>query len=215
MIPLAGSLLQGGDTTSKVYVLDTLGDVAGGLLFTLVLVYLLSHWDSFIVLGFLNLFAASIMVSYRVLPILCLLGIVMLAARPFDVTAVSWRFPGQEIVLNKNTPFAQLTISKTGKQLNVLQDAIPLFSTGDLDMETVAHLPLCQVKEGARVLLIAGGVFGTLEEVSRHNPERIDYVELDPAILNLDKLIHRSLDRSFVHVHVGDGRLFVKKTASL
>jgi hypothetical protein len=73
----------------------------------------------------------------------------MLAARPFDVTSLSWRFPGQEIVLNKNTPFAQLTISKTGKQLNVLQDAIPLFSTGDLDMETVAHLPLCQVREGA------------------------------------------------------------------
>ncbi len=212
MIPLAGSLLQGRDTTSKVYVVDTMGYVGGGLLFSLVLVYWLPHWDSFIVLGFLNLFAASIMVSYRVLPILCLLGIVMLAARPFDVTSLSWRFPGQEIVLNKNTPFAQLTISKTGKQLNVLQDAIPLFSTGDLDMETIAHLPLCQVKEGARVLLIAGGVFGTLEEISRHNPERIDYVELDPAILNLDKLIHRSLDRSFVHVHVGDGRLFVKKT---
>ena len=61
--------------------------------------------------------------------------------------------------------------------------------------------------------MIAGGVFGTLEEISRHNPERIDYVELDPAILNLDKLIHRSLARSVVHVHIGDGRLFVKKTA--
>ncbi len=213
MIPIAGSLLQGKDTTSKVYVVDTIGDIGGGLLFSLVLVFWLSHWDSFILLGFLNLFAASIMVSRRVLPILCLLGLVMLAARPFDVTSLSWRFPGQEIVLNKNTPFAQLTISKTGKQLNVLQDAIPLFSTGDLDMETVAHLPLCQVSEGARVLLIAGGVFGTLEEISRHNPERIDYVELDPAILNLDKLIHGSLARPFIRVHVGDGRLFVKKTS--
>jgi spermidine synthase len=212
MIPLAGSLLQGRDTTSKVYVWDTLGDIGGGLLFSLVLVYWLSHWDTLIVLGLLNLFAASIMVPFRALPIPCVLGFVMLAAGPFDVTALAWRFPGQEIVLNKNTPFAQLTISKTGKQLNVLQDAIPLFSTGDLDMETMAHLPLCQVGEGARVLLIAGGVFGTLEEISRHNPERIDYVELDPAILNLDKLLHRSLVRSFIHVHVGDGRLFVKKT---
>ncbi len=212
MIPLAGSLLQERDTTSKVYVLDTLGDIGGGLLFSLVLVYWLSHWDSFIVLGLLNLFAASFMVSYRVLPILGSLGLVMLAARPFDVRALSWRFPGQEMILNKNTPFAQLTISKTGKQLNVLQDAIPLFSTGDLDMETIAHLPLCQVRERASVLLIAGGVFGTLEEISRHDPERIDYVELDPAILNLDKLIYESLARSFIHVHVGDGRLFVKKT---
>ena len=213
MIPLAGSLLQGKDTTSKVYIVDTLGDVGGGLLFSLLLVYLLSHWDSFIALGFLNLFAAFTMLSYKVLPVLCLLGFGMLATRSFDVSTLSWRFPGQEVILNKNTPFAQLTISKIGRQLNVMQDAIPLFSTGDLDMETVAHLPLCQVREGARVLLIAGGVFGTLEEISRHNPEHIDYVELDPAILDLDKLIHRSLSRSFVHVHVGDGRLFVKKTS--
>lgn len=213
MIPLAGSMLDGKDTTSQVYVVDTLGDIGGGLLFSLVLVYLLSHWDSFVVLGILNLFAASMMLSYRMLPVVCLLGLGILAARPFDVASLSWHFPGQEIILNKNTPFAQLTISKTGRQLNVLQDAIPLFSTGDLDMEAVAHLPLCQVKEGAKVLLVAGGVFGTLEEISRHDPERIDYVELDPAILNLDKLIHRSLARSFVHVHVGDGRLFVKKTS--
>ena len=213
MIPLAGSLLQEKDTTSKVYVVDTLGDIGGGLLFSLVLVYLLSHWDSVVALGFLNLFAASIMLSYKTLPVVCVLGFGMLAVRPFNVTALSWRFPGQEIILNKNTPFAQLTISKTGRQLNVLQDAIPLFSTGDLDMETVAHLPLCQVREGARVLLIAGGVFGTLDEIAEHHPERIDYVELDPAILELDKMIHKSLARYFVHVHVGDGRLFVKKTS--
>jgi spermidine synthase len=213
MIPLAGSLLQGKEVTSKVYVVDTLGDIGGGLLFSLVFVYLLSHWDSFLVLGFLNLFAAFTMLTYKVLPVVCLLGLGMLVARPFDVTSLSWRFPGQEIILTKNTPFAQLTISRTGKQLNVLQDAIPLFSTGDLDMETVAHLPLCQVREGAKVLLIAGGVFGTLEEISRHNPQRIDYVELDPAILDLDRLIHSSLAHPFVHVHVGDGRLFVKKTS--
>jgi len=212
MIPLAGSLLEKKDTTSKVYVMDTLGDIGGGLLFSLVLVYFLSHWDSFVVLGFLNLFAAFVMLSYKVLPVVCLLGFGMLIARPLDMSMLAWRFPGQEIILNKNTPFAQLTISKTGRQLNVLQDAVPLFSTGNLDMETVAHLPLCQVKEGASVLLIAGGVFGTLEEISKHDPERIDYVELDPAILDLDNLIHRSLARSIVHTHVGDGRLFVKKT---
>lgn len=211
MIPVAGGLWHGKDTASKVYVWDIIGDIGGGLLFSFVLVFWLSHWDSFILLGFLNLFAASIMLSYRLLPPLCLLGLLMMAARPFDVTALSWRFPGQEIILNKNTPFAQLTISKTGRQLNVLQDAVPLFSTGDLDTEMIAHLPLCQVGEGASVLLIAGGVFGTLEEISKHKPDRTDYVELDPAILDLDNLIHRSLPRPFIHVHVGDGRLFVKK----
>lgn len=212
MLPLAGSLRTEPDVPSRVYIADTLGDVGGGLIFSFVLVYLLSHWDSLVVLGILNLGAAFVMLPGRSLPLLCLLGLGMVLARPFDRTALSWRFPGQEITLSKNTPFAQLTISQTGQQLNVFQDAIPLFSTGDLDVETVAHLPLCQVQEGARVLLIAGGVFGTVQEIAKHHPKRIDYVELDPAIIDLDKRIHGSLRHPFVHVHTGDGRLFVKKT---
>lgn len=212
MLPIAGALLKGKDTASRVYIADTLGDITGGLLFSLVLVYTLSHWDSLAVLGLLNLLAgAMMMTSYAGLPVLVLLGLGMVAARPLDLSTLSLRFPGQELILHKNTPFAQLTISKTGKQLNVLQDAIPLYSTGDLDMESVAHLPLCQVKQGANILLIAGGVFGTIEEIAKHRPKHIDYVELDPAILELDKLIDKSLSYPFVQVHVGDGRLFVKQ----
>jgi spermidine synthase len=211
MLPIAGALLKGKDTTSRVYIADTLGDIAGGLLFSFVLVYTLSHWDSLAVLGMLNLLAGAMMTSYAGLPVLALLGIGILAARPLDLSTLSLRFPGQELIVHKNTPFAQLTISKTGEQINVLQDAIPLYSTGDLDMESVAHLPLCQIEQGADILLIAGGVFGTIEEIAKHRPKRVDYVELDPAILDLDKLIDRSLSYPFVQVYVGDGRLFVKQ----
>lgn len=214
MLPVAGALLEGKDTTSKVYIVDNMGDIAGGLLFSLLFVYALSHWDSLVALGLLNLFAAAVMTSRALLPVLVIMGLGMLVARPLDLHTLSWRFPGQNLILHKNTPFAQLTISKTGQQLNVLQDAIPLFSTGDLDMEAVAHLPLCQAGQGANVLLIGGGIFGTIEEIAKHKPRRIDYVELDPAILDLDRLVDRSLSHAFVRVHVGDGRLFMKKTAA-
>lgn len=214
MIPVAGALLEGEKTTTKVYIVDTIGDIAGGLLFSLLFVYALSHWDSLVVVGLLNLFAAAVMTSYAVVPVLVLLGLSMLVARPLHMSTLSWRFPGQDVVFHKNTPFAQLTISRTGRQLNVLQDAIPLFSTDNLEMEAVAHLPLCQVGRGGKILLIGGGVFGTILEIAKHKPRQIDYVELDSAILDLDKLIGRSLSRPFVRVHVGDGRLFIKKTTT-
>jgi len=214
MIPLAGALLRGKETTRKVYIVDTVGDIAGGLLFSLLFVYTLSHWDSLVVVGLLNLSAAAIMTSYAVVPVLVLLGLSMLAARPLDMPTLSWRFPGQDLVFHKNTPFAQLTISRSGRQLNVLQDAIPLFSTHNLDMEAVAHLPLCQVGQGANILLIGGGIFGTILEIAKHKPGRIDYVELDSAILDLDVRLDRSLSHPFVRVHVGDGRLFIKKAAT-
>ncbi|MBN1842651.1 MAG: hypothetical protein JW883_10275 [Deltaproteobacteria bacterium] len=214
MIPVAGALLQGKETTSKVYIADTIGDIAGGLIFSLVFVYTLSHWDSLVCLGLLNLLAAAVMTSYAGIPVLVVLGLGMLTARPLHMSTLSWRFPGQKVIVHKNTPFAQLTISKTDQQINVLQDAIPLFSTGNLDMEAVAHLPLCQVEQKSNILLIAGGVFGTIQKIAEHRPNRIDYVELDPAILDLDTLIGCSLSHPFVHVHVGDGRLFVKKAAT-
>jgi spermidine synthase len=214
MLPVAGALLGVRGTTSKVYIADTMGDIAGGLLFSLVFVYALSHWDSLVALGMLNLFAAAMMTSYIALPLLVLLGLGVLAARPLDHHTLSWRFPGQTVILHKNTPFAQLTISKTGQQLNVLQDAIPLFSSNDLEREAVAHLPLCQVPQGASILLVSGGIFGTIEEIAKHKPRQIDYVELDPAILDLDRLIGQVLSLPFVRVHVGDGRLFIKRSAA-
>ena len=214
MIPIAGALLHGRETTSKVYIADTIGDISGGLLFSLLFVYTLSHWDSMVCLGVLNLFAAALMTSGRGAFLLIVLGLGMVMTRPLHGVTTSWRFPGQQILLHKNTPFAQLTISKTGQQLNVLQDAIPLFSTDDLEMEAKAHLPLCQVPAGASVLLIAGGVFGTVDEIAKHHPAHIDYVELDPAIIDLDKMISQSLVRPFVQAHTGDGRLFIKKATS-
>ncbi|MFO8240971.1 MAG: hypothetical protein R6T90_08235 [Dissulfuribacterales bacterium] len=215
MLPLAGALLKGNkDTASSVYIADNLGDIAGGLLFSFILVYTLSHWDSLVILGMLNLLAGAMMTSYAGLPLLVLVGLGIMAARPLDFSTLSLRFPGQKLIVHKNTPFAQLTISETGEQINVLQDAIPLYSTGDLDMESLVHLPLCQLEQGADILLIAGGVFGSIEEIAKHRPRRVDYVELDPAILDLNKLIDKRLHYPFVQVYVGDGRLFVKQTAT-
>jgi len=214
MIPVAGTLLKGRETTRKVFFADTVGDIGGGLLFSLVFVYTLSHWDSMVCLGLLNLFAAAAMTCRGGHFFLVVLALGMVLARPFQGITMSWRFPGQQVILHKNTPFAQLTISKTGQQLNVLQDAIPLFSTNALEMEAKAHIPLCQVQEGANVLLIAGGVFGTIDEIAKHHPARVDYVELDPAIVDLDRVIGGSLKHPFVRVHIGDGRLFVKKASA-
>ena len=214
MIPLAGSFLSGTQTTTRVYIADTIGDILGGLLFSLALVYLFPHWVSLIFLGLLNLLAAAMM-AHRPFQFvgLATVALSVLMSFPLDQETVSWRFPGQEIILHKSTPFGQLTVTRTGKQRNVFQDAIPAYSTQDLDMEATAHLPLSQVDKGARVLLIAGGVFGTIDEILKHDPERIDYVELDPAILDLAETLNRPPFPSNVHTHIGDGRLFIKKAS--
>ncbi|MGA1869426.1 MAG: hypothetical protein ACMUJM_12880 [bacterium] len=211
MIPIAGCLLKEKETTSKVYIADICGDLIGGILFSLVFVYILSHWATLVCLGVANLIAAGIMASGSFLPALGILMLCVILSFPLNKKSLSLRLPGQDLIMHKNTPFAQISITKSGEQLNVLLDAIPLFSYNDLRAEAMAHIPMSQVKEGARVLLIAGGVFGTLKEIIKHHPEHIDYVELDPSIVALDEQIDHILSHPSIVTHIGDGRLFVKK----
>ena len=215
MIPIAGCLLNDDQTTSCVYITDICGDILGGVLFSLIFVYFFSHWTTFVCLATLNLIAACIMISIKSIPfmlsIISSIVIVIILVLPLDKRSLSLRFPAQELIMNKNTPFAQISITKSNGQLNVLQDAIPLFSNNDNRVEAMAHIPMSQVKKGANVLLIAGGVFGSLKHIIEHEPKRIDYVELDPSIVALDAKIDQVLDNPIIHTHIGDGRLFIKR----
>lgn len=211
LIPLAASLLPWRDAPSAVYLIDLGGEIIGGLGFSFLFVYLLSHWGVMMVVGLGNLAVAVFFSSPRLRLLPPLLATAIAFSLPLNLSTLSWQMPGQKILLHKNTPFAQLSITRSGQQLNVLSGGIPLFSSGDYRTEALAHIPMIQVREGARVLLIGGGVFGTILEILKHNPSRIDYVELDPVILSMDRQIYRSLSRPSIHAHVGDGRLFIKK----
>jgi spermidine synthase len=152
-------------------------------------------------------------------------------ARPLDRATAGWRFPGQTVILRRETPFAQITVTRSGRQENVYQDAIPLYSSGDLAAETRVHPALCQVPVGSEVLLVGGGVFGGLREAARHAPATIDYVEPDRAIFALapDSLpepftgdennrrisqASSAILRGQVRLHAGDGRAFVQSHRS-
>lgn len=211
MIPLIARLMSTKDTPAMVYIIDLSGDILGGLLFSFVFVYAFSHWETLIVIGLANLLAALILCFPKLWFIPLTLALAMVFISPLNLSTLSWRTPGQKILLQKNTPFSQLTITQSGQQLNVLSDGLPLFSTDDYGVEAIVHIPLSQVQQNAKVLLISGGVFGTLREMLKHNPSRIDYVELDPAILEMDSKIYRVLHSPIIHTHVGDGRMFVKR----
>jgi spermidine synthase len=215
ILPVAGCLLKEKDTPRKVYIADAIGDIAGGLLFSLVLVYLFSHWSTLIILGLINLLAGLIIASSSAaIPVVTILAVGLFCSLPIDTVTQSWHFPGQQLLTLKNTRYAQLGITKSEEQLNVLQDAVPLFSTENPETEALAHLSLSQIEKPDAVLLISGGIFGTIKELSKHHPSHIDYVELDPAILELAPMIsHHGLNNPIVHTHIGDGRLFIKKTS--
>ena len=220
----AGSRLYGDDvatSTGSVYLLEALGSAAGGILAGLVLVRYVAPLEIALGLGLLNLLAAASLVMRsrlaRGAAMGALAGIAVLLALPFGIPrleAVSlerfWR--GFHLVADRNSVYGNLAVVRTDGVSSLYENGLDLFNVPDpAAAEEAVHYALLEHPWPRSLLLIGGGVNGSLAEALKHaSLERIDYVELDPAILDLFPI--RKDPR--VHVHVTDGRLFLKTTAS-
>jgi spermidine synthase len=91
----------------------------------------------------------------------------------------------------------------------------------DFYAEESVHLALLEHPEPQQVLLLGGGMSGSLKEILKHNAvQHIDYVELDPTVIQMakDQLPASEtviLKNSRISYHFFDGRFFLKSHASI
>jgi spermidine synthase len=243
MVPVLGRLAAGdppasislgdGGGTRWAYALDSAGSAGGGLLLGFTLAAGLPHGFCLALAGSPHGLMAVLYGSaasghrrshpgdrFTVLGFAALIAVLFSVGPRIDRATLGWRYPGQEILLVRDTPFGQLAVTRTGTQRNLLQDAIPLTSTGDLSAETRVHPALCQVPEGAQVLLLGGSIAGSLRVAMLHRPRRVDCVETDAAIFRLGQgsagatpaaFPEPALDSPGVRTYTGDGRAFVRR----
>jgi spermidine synthase len=220
----AGSRLYGDDvatSTGSVYLLEAVGSAAGGMLAGLVLVRYVAPLEIALGLGLLNLLAAAgLQIRARLArgaAMGALAGMAVLLALPFGVPRLEtvslerfWR--GFHLVANRNSVYGNLAVVRTEGVSSLYENGLNLFNVPDpAAAEEAVHYALLEHPSPASLLLIGGGVNGSLAEALKYaSLERIDYVELDPAILDLFPVQRDPR----VHVHVTDGRLFLKTTAS-
>jgi len=205
----------------RVYFLDVLGDIAGGLLFTFVLVHLLDHFAILYVPAALNLvFAVAVAAVARRKLLAAGVGLVAVAfalfvgATDLNALATSREYEGQEVVHQGSSPYGRLVVTKSGRQFNFIENGVPLFSTHEHErIEETVHYAMAQRPGARRVLLVGGGVSGTAREVLKYPVERVDYVELDPQIIEVGRrYVPENLADERIAVHATDGRLFVRRT---
>ena len=206
----------------EVYVLDTFGDIAGGVLFSSLLIFFLSPFQTLTFLLLLNLCAAAVVImatcSRRTL--LPLLG-VMIAALAFlfshDLERLTGEamFTGQQLLYQKSTPYGNLAVTRTGEQTTVYENSIPVGTTGNIvAAEETVHYALSQHAAPKSILLISGGVDGALAEAVKYKVEKIDYVELDPAMIELVRKLGPGGRDSRLAFVAEDGRRFIRSKAN-
>jgi len=224
LLTLASLILasrKGPASIGQVYFLDNVGDVVGGLLFSFVLVWVFDHFRILYVPAALNLlFACAVALLFRRRVLLGLavtvtaavVGLVLFC--DLDDLSTRIEYPGQRIVYKGNSPYGSLIVTESAGQFNFIHNGVFLFSTHNIEeVEETVHYAMAQRPDAKRVLLISGGVSGTAQEILKYGVDTVDYVELDPLIIQVAKrYLPGSLDDPRIRVITTDGRLFVKQT---
>ena len=223
-LTLACSLLaraEGVLGIGRVYVADSIGSIIGGALFSFVLVRFLDHASILIYPAVLNLlvagwlgFRARFKLLSAVAAILTAAVVVMAILVDLDGISTSWQYPRQHIVARANSPYGKLLVTESDGQFDFIENGIPLTSTrDDQHVEETVHYAMAQRPDARKGLLVGGGISGTAREILKYRVSRVDYVELDPLILEFGrKYLAENLADNRIRIINTDGRLFVRQT---
>ncbi|HOM17131.1 MAG TPA: fused MFS/spermidine synthase, partial [Thermoguttaceae bacterium] len=213
----------------QVYFLDVLGDIAGGLLFSFVLVWVLGHFGILSLAAFLNLVLAAavgwlarnrLLMGLAGLLTAVMVGLVL--GGNWELASTERQFTGQEVLLEGQSPYNRLVVTRLAEQLTFYANGTPICSTGDAETaEQKVHFAMAQRPQARRVLLLGGGLSGAAKEVLRWTgpnanqtqtaPMQVDYVELDPLLLSVGRqFVPEALDDPRIRVLTGDGRLWIR-----
>ncbi|ADY72885.1 Spermidine synthase [Desulfurobacterium thermolithotrophum DSM 11699] len=125
--------------------------------------------------------------------------------------------------LTTKTPFQEILLLDTedfGKML-VLDGAIQTTEKDEfIYHEMIVHPALFTLgRKPERVLVIGGGDGGTVREVIKHNPEKVELVEIDREVVEFAKRelpsISCALDDERVELIFDDGREYIKGKENL
>ncbi len=219
---LAERILKEGEknTSGKIYGIESAGSMAGGLLFSFVLVYL---YDNFRASGIVSITSCLLILGgWQDYKRKYLLFIFSMAIMLFGILsffdgnrfARDFLFPGQQLIESRDTPYGNLSVTRTGQQTNVFENNTLLFSTDNQQSsEESIHFALVQHDFPKNVLLISGGITGLTTEILKYpSIDTIDYIEIDPLIFEIGKRYTHSLKSSRIKLIAGDPRIFLHGT---
>ncbi len=176
---------------ARIYIIDNLGDVSGGALFSFALVFLVTPLKAVFLANLPLLLTAFLLLARNVLRsriaiylgagmtfIILITGIFLEPASLFQ--------PSGKLVYYKESRYGRIEVRKDQEQFTLFVGGVPLFGTQNLSMaEETIHYPLAQLPRVQNILLISAEG-GMMTELEKYRPASIDYVELDPKVAEVE-----------------------------
>ena len=217
-------------SVGKVYMLEALGAGAGGVVFSYVFVRNLNHIQAAAIVSCLLVLSSMALLlklserkagrrSIRIGTVVLIgASLFLLWTGPrLDRATRGWGYRGYELVRSEETPYGNLAVVTAAEQFSLFENGLWMFTwPDDRSAEESVHFAMLEHPEPRKILLIGGGVSGSLAQILKHPAvTAVDYVELDPEVVDvsvqtLPKEAVAALDDPRVRVLHGDGRKFVR-----
>ena len=227
----AGSKLCGDEArtstasaASSVYLFEAAGSGLGGLLASLVLIRYFTSFQIAACVALLNLVAAVWVGARGPARRLLLAALLMMASlfipratRRLETKSLALLWRGFSLVESRNSVYGNLALVATSESRSLFENGLRILTVPDPSAaEEAVHFALLEHAAPRSLLLIGGGISGSLAQALEYSSlERVDYVELDPAILGVaERRFAQAWTRARsdprVLIHPMDGRLFLK-----
>jgi spermidine synthase len=211
---------------SAAYLLEAAGSGVGGILASLVLLRFLKPFQIASIVLVLNLLMASVLLfRMRRKQIVAAAGTAVVLAVFLFVEVAPWmerqaqarQWSGFHLLESRDSIYGNLAVTETGEIRSLYENGVILANAPDeAAAEESVHYALLEHPAPRRVLLIGGGASGSIAQALRHpTVERIDLVELDPALIGMARKFFPSesavlASDSRVHLHYADGRAYLR-----
>ena len=236
---LAGLTGRRAPSAGRVYVLEALGAILGGIAFTYLFIPFLLTVQVALTLSLLNLIAAGLIliasrvgedISRRTLIGLASVALVIAVGlsvaiarlgREAQDRLLDLQWGGLGLIYSGNSVYGNVAVTQQGQQLTFYADGMPILTAPAPDIvlsEEMVHLPMLFVREPRRALVLSGGLGGVLKELGKYPLEEIVYAELDPLLIETTRrfptpLTDEELTDPRTSVKSVDGRFLVRSLA--
>jgi spermidine synthase len=211
---------------NRVYFWESAGAFLGGILAVFLLIPHFSNWSIILFLALLNLILSLVLAQefFNKTKFFSFLAIILLIIFGFkffsldrDWEELSLRKVWRNFVLLKSEDsiYGNVAVIGQEEQLTFYESGLVLFSyPNEFVSEEAVHFALAESSHPQKILLIGGGLGGTLKELLKYQNVQVDYVELDAKLISLGKEFlpeeeKKNLEDSRVKTFLKDGRLFV------
>jgi len=218
----AKTYVAGGKSLALAYAIESAGGLGGGLCATLFAMAGIGSLTTVLISSLMATLTAYALVRtpetrtlrYALLAVAALFAAACWWAPRLDRRMTAWNHP--YLVDTRDSPYGRVSVTRYAGQVSVFENDALTFDSEGTEAEEFVQLTALQHPNPAHVLILGGGIEGTVRETLSHSPRQLDYVELNPVLLaaaqaQLPPELQSSFTAPGVRVLISDPRDFLKR----